>query len=68
LGVSESSALVEKTRASPPHGPLEDGLNHPADASRSNLADALNLLSRCRLSKPQELILGIVRSMESEPY
>jgi hypothetical protein len=35
----------------PPHRPREDGLTHPADASRSNLAFALALLSRWRLSK-----------------
>jgi hypothetical protein len=32
--------------------PREDGLTHPADTSRSNLAAALSLLSRWRLSKP----------------
>jgi hypothetical protein len=38
--------------ASPPHMPREDGLAHPAEPSRSNLAAALCLLSRWRLSKP----------------
>jgi hypothetical protein len=32
-----------------PHRPREDGLTHPADTSRSNLAAALALLSRWRL-------------------
>ena len=30
-------------RASPPHRPREDGLVHPADTSRSNLASTLGL-------------------------
>ena len=33
------------------HRPREDGFAHPADTSRTNLADALGLRSR-RLSKP----------------
>jgi hypothetical protein len=41
----------ESSRAWPPHRPREDGLAHPADTSRSNLAAALGLLSRW-LSKP----------------
>jgi hypothetical protein len=40
------AAPVEGGRASPPHRPREGGLAHPADTSRSNLADALGLLSR----------------------
>jgi hypothetical protein len=40
------------SRASPPHVPREEGLAHPADPSRSNLAAALGLLSRWRLSQP----------------
>jgi hypothetical protein len=40
-----------RAAASPPHRPREYGLNHPADTSRSNLAAALGLLSRRRLSK-----------------
>jgi hypothetical protein len=46
------AAPVESSRASPPHSPREDGLDHPADTSISNLAAALALLSRWRLSKP----------------
>jgi hypothetical protein len=34
------------SRASPPHRPREEGLAHPADTSRTNLAAALGLLSR----------------------
>jgi hypothetical protein len=33
--------FFESSRASPPHRPLEDGLTHPTDTSRSNLASAL---------------------------
>jgi hypothetical protein len=44
--------FLESSRASPPHRPREDGLAHPADSSRTNLAAALGLLSRWRLSKP----------------
>ena len=40
------AARVEGSRASPPHRRREDGLTHPADTSRFNLADALGLLSR----------------------
>ena len=36
---------MEKSRVSPPHRPREDGLAHPVDTSRSNLAAALGLLS-----------------------
>jgi hypothetical protein len=46
------AAPVESSRASPPHRLREDGLIHPADTSRTNLAAALRLLSRWRLSKP----------------
>jgi hypothetical protein len=34
------AAPVENSIASPPHMPREDGLAHPADTSRSNLAAA----------------------------
>jgi hypothetical protein len=44
-----SRGRVEECRH--PHRPREDGLAHPADASRSSLADALALLSKWRLSK-----------------
>ena len=37
---------------SPPHGPREDGLTHPADTSRSNHAAVLGVLLRWRLGKP----------------
>jgi hypothetical protein len=40
------AAPVESSRASPPHRPRDDGLAHPADSSRSNLASTLGLLSR----------------------
>jgi hypothetical protein len=52
VSVASSSGPVEGSRASPTHRPREDGLTHPADTSRSNLADALGLLSSWRLSKP----------------
>jgi hypothetical protein len=42
-------ARVESSRASPPHRPREEGHNS-ADTSRTNLAYALGLLSRWRLS------------------
>jgi hypothetical protein len=48
--------------ASPPHKQLEDGLVQPAAASRTNLADALALLSRWRLSKPWVLGQGSTSS------
>jgi hypothetical protein len=32
---------VESSRASPPHRSREDGLAHPADTSRTNLASAV---------------------------
>jgi hypothetical protein len=35
-----------------PHRPREDGLAHPADTSRSNLASSLGLLSTCFPNKP----------------
>jgi hypothetical protein len=47
-----SAAPVESSRASPYYMPREDGLAHPADSSRSNPANALGVLSRRRLSKP----------------
>ena len=37
---------MESSRASPTHRPREDGLTHPADASKTNLADALALPTR----------------------
>jgi hypothetical protein len=43
--VSVPAAPVERSRASPPHRPREDELTHHADTSRSNLAEALGLLS-----------------------
>jgi hypothetical protein len=43
---------MESSRASPPHRPREEGLAHPADTSRPNLAAALGLLSGRRLSSP----------------
>jgi hypothetical protein len=46
LGLRLPAAPVESSRASPPLRPREDGLNHPADTLRTNLADALALLSR----------------------
>jgi hypothetical protein len=52
---SGSKAPVESIGASPPHSPSEVWLAHPADTSRPNLADALGLLSRWRLSKPFDL-------------
>jgi hypothetical protein len=45
LGVQFPTAPVESSRASPPHRPRENRLAHSADTSRSNLADALSLLS-----------------------
>jgi hypothetical protein len=44
---------VESSRASPPRMPREDGLTHPAATSRSNLASALDPLSRWRHSLPR---------------
>jgi hypothetical protein len=39
---------------SPPHRPREDELAHPADASRTNLAAALGVLSRwLSITSPQ---------------
>jgi hypothetical protein len=46
--VPVSSEDTESSRASPPHRPREGGLAHPADTSRTNLAEALGLLSRRR--------------------
>jgi hypothetical protein len=46
---------MESSRAPPPHRPREDGLADPAGTSRSNLAAALGLLSRWRLSKPKRM-------------
>jgi pimeloyl-ACP methyl ester carboxylesterase len=39
------------SRASLPHRPREDGLEYPADSSRTNLASVLGLLARWRLSQ-----------------
>jgi hypothetical protein len=39
-------APVPSSRASPPHRPREDGLAHPADTPRTDLASALGMLSR----------------------
>jgi hypothetical protein len=52
LGSRFPAAPVESSRVSPLHRPREDELTHPAGTSRSNLAAALALLSRWRLSKP----------------
>jgi hypothetical protein len=41
--------LVESSRASPPRRPREDGLTHPADTSRSNLAAACCLAFQTRV-------------------
>jgi hypothetical protein len=49
-------ASVSSSRASPPHRPREDGLDHPADTSITHLAAALALLSRWRLSKPERTV------------
>jgi hypothetical protein len=48
MGAMENKYVAEgqeDSRASPPHRLREEGLAHPADASRSNLAAALALLS-----------------------
>ena len=45
-------------RASPLHRPRADGLAHPVETSRTNLAAALGLLSSWRLSKPWRLDLS----------
>jgi hypothetical protein len=42
-----------RRRASSPHRPREDGLAHPADTSRPNLAAVLGLLSRGGLPTSQ---------------
>jgi hypothetical protein len=52
LGFRFPAAGGESRRAFSPHRPREDGITHPADTSRANLAAALGLLSRWRLSKP----------------
>jgi hypothetical protein len=57
LGFRFPKAPVESSRAWTPHRPREYGLAHPADTSRPNLATALALLSRWRLSKPKTLAL-----------
>ena len=43
LGACERAA-VESSGASPPRRPRADGLTHPADPSRTNLAATLGLL------------------------
>jgi hypothetical protein len=40
-GVLASRAVAESSRVSPPHRLREEGLTHPTDTSRSNLAAAL---------------------------
>ena len=45
-GASASSSPVGSSRGWEPHMPREDGLTHPADTSRSNLASALSVLWR----------------------
>jgi hypothetical protein len=44
VSAANTDAGGEQHRASPPHRPREDGLDHPPDTSISNLADALGLL------------------------
>ena len=51
--VSVPAEFAESSRASPPHRALENELARPADTSRTNLADALGLLSSWRLSNPR---------------
>jgi hypothetical protein len=46
-----------RAAVSPPHRPREDGLAHPAHTSISNLAAALGLPPRWRLSKPYSVPL-----------
>jgi hypothetical protein len=52
--VSFPAVRAESSRAWPPHRPREKELAHPADTARSNLASALGLISRWRLSKTQD--------------
>ena len=47
LDSAVSVVVPESSRASPPHRPREAVLAHPADTSRTNLASAFGLLSRC---------------------
>ena len=47
-----TAAPVESSTASSPHRPREDEFTHPAEPPISNIASALALLSRWRLSKP----------------
>jgi hypothetical protein len=42
--VSVSSDAAESSRSSPPYRPREDGLAHPTNTSRSNLAACLALV------------------------
>ena len=46
--VSVSSDAAESSRSSPPYRPREDGLAHPTNTSRSNLAAGSGLTSGCR--------------------
>jgi hypothetical protein len=45
-GFRFSAVPVECSRACPPYRPRDDGIDHPADTARSNLAETLALLSR----------------------
>jgi hypothetical protein len=46
MGRVSFQRVVESSRASPPHRLREDGLAHPTDTSRPNLASVLGVLSR----------------------
>jgi hypothetical protein len=59
-----SSSVVEINRPSPPHRPREDGIDHPAATSRTNLASVKALLSK-QLSKPQPS--RRIESLRGEP-
>jgi hypothetical protein len=48
FGLRVPAAPRVSSRVSPPHRPRENGLAHPADPSRPNIAFALGLLSRWR--------------------
>jgi hypothetical protein len=51
LGFQFPAEPLESSRAWPPHRPREDGLAHPAAASRPNLASALGLPKPSRFPK-----------------
>jgi hypothetical protein len=70
-GIRFPAAPVESGRVSPPHRPREYGLAYPAGASRSNLAAALGLLPRWRLSNPYLLVVATgpsKRCLRTEPH